>query len=135
MAFLKKAAKLFGWLAVGLIGSIGVIFLVDGSIAAFQETLIPGGAAQVQVFAWDDGRVYVTGTWTYEDAAAPLQTSRITCRLQSKECEEVRAEIRFGNILNVDTDTFEIQKWDRETIIFKNDSRCFKEIYTITRVP
>lgn len=133
MALVQKVSRVIGWLAFGIFGTVGVGAAVVAWSAISVRVDLPPEVTRVSTWSWDDGFVYASGTFTFEDNAVPLQTSKITCIARTQECRELRAEIRFGDLLNVDEDTYTIKKWDRETLIFSTESACFRETYTIIR--
>lgn len=76
---------------------------------------------------WDSGFVSAQGTWTIanEKQAWPEQTSKIECVKDSRTCREAAASISRGlgggesPRLSVNTETYEIERWDQHEIVTK----------------
>jgi len=89
-------------------------------------------------------RGYVTaeGTWVIDDIAGdrkgsllfPQQTSKIVCKLSSRNCLESRAVISHTSgspYLLADLIEYDIRSWDANTIVFFNEGICREEVYTL----
>lgn len=91
--------------------------------------------SQVNVISSSTDLVTATGTWvrtdlTNDSIANPIQTSKIECyRLQNK-CVESTAYVS-DTLLGTDLQTFDIQKWTADVIIFTDEDLCGTTIYTI----
>lgn len=83
--------------------------------------------------------VLATGTWTREGAGKnakldfPLQTSRIICYRKRGLCLEARAEILAGKLLTAELVEHEITSWNDAAIVYRDESPCAFEVYTIDR--
>ena len=78
------------------------------------------------------------GTWVMENDkhAYPLNTSKIVCRLETKECTDSSARISTGGVaplLSVIGDVHEITGWDKDTLIYQTSAQCVDYIYTVSR--
>ena len=86
---------------------------------------------------WDRGNVFIQGTWTMsnEEMAWPVQTSRISCFRNRGECVESQAELIAGlTALDVNTNFFEIERWDKYEIVTKpSDSLCVRSVIRFNR--
>ena len=121
-----------------LLMAVAVVILFFANL--YADTQVPvtlGYRAMVTEVSNDV--VLATGTWTREGDSAsskmefPLQTSRIICYRKRGLCLESRAEISSGNLLTAELTEHEIISWDDSTIVYRDDSPCAFEIYTIDR--
>ena len=94
---------------------------------------------EVRVSDVGDDIVYVQGTWVREGSrgqgskmASPLQKSNIRCQRSEKRCYEARALVGDG-VLDTELWEYEIESWSSTTIMFRNDSLCAEEVFTIDR--
>ena len=119
-----------------MVTAVGGLFVAN----LYVDTQVPvtlGYRAMVTEVSNDV--VLATGTWTREGAAAkskmdfPLQTSRIICYRKRGLCLESRAEISSGNLLTAELAEHEIISWSDSTIVYRDDSPCAFEVYTIDR--
>ena len=69
------------------------------------------------------GYFKASGTWIFEDGkekmAFPLQTTEIKCYRNLGICVEVEAYIGYGDMLMVDSELYEIERWDAYEIMTK----------------
>ncbi len=90
----------------------------------------------VHVEDWDEGWVSAQGTWVSlnQEIGIPLQTSKITCIRDQRQCIESRAEM-YGSLLNVETEFYDIERWDKYEIVTKpSDAICVRSVVRINRV-
>lgn len=84
-----------------------------------------------------NSRVEAFGTWVIDNgkAAFPFQTTRIVCYRDLGICFVATAQIAIGNILYLDTDLYEVGRWDAHEIETKpRDGICSRFIIRINRV-
>ena len=62
--------------------------------------------------------------------AFPLQTSRIVCNRVERRCSESRASVG-GHLLMADLIEYEVERWDSAVVVFKAESECAVERFTI----
>ena len=119
-----------------IVTTLAILFVSN----LYVDTQVPvtlGYRAMVTEVANDV--VLATGTWTREGATEkskldfPLQTSRIICYRKRGLCLEARAEVSSGNLLTAELVEHEITSWSDTTIVYRDDSPCAFEIYTIDR--
>lgn len=83
-----------------------------------------------------DDYVQASGTWTRSGTTpgstmgAPLQTSEIVCNRIERRCSESRASVD-GHLLIADLIEHEVERWDSAVIVFKAESECAVERFTI----
>ena len=125
-----------GVAVIAIVTTLAILFVSN----LYVDTQVPvtlGYRAMVTEVANDV--VLATGTWTREGALEkskidfPLQTSRIICYRKRGLCLESRAEISFGNLLTAELVEHEITAWNDTTIVYRDDSPCAFEVYTIDR--
>ena len=129
------------WVGAGVISIVIVVTLATLLLSnLYMDTQVPvtlGYRAMVTEVGSDI--VLATGTWTREGATETsklgslLQTSRIICYRQRGLCLEARAEVSSGNLLTAELVEHEITSWNETTIVYRDDSPCAFEIYTIDR--
>lgn len=84
--------------------------------------------------------VTVSGTLisTSEDGIGnPINTNEFTCDRSTSRCELVQAELSDSNFLSTYSETFNIQSWDDNFIVFStvaDNVRCVIWTYRIDRV-
>lgn len=112
--------------------AFGVIALLN----LYVDSKVPvSPPSQVDVISGGTDLVTVAGTWvrtdlTNDSIANPIQTSKIECyRLQSK-CIESTAYVS-NTLLGTDLQTFDIEKWTTDVIVFADESLCATTVYTI----
>ncbi|MBR1267032.1 hypothetical protein JQ629_05855 [Bradyrhizobium sp. AUGA SZCCT0222] len=134
MGFLKAIGWGILFLIIALAGTLAIVIGANSLIAA-HNPVMPRSGVSVYTDSWDRGYVVASGTWTMENArqAFPIQTSKIRCMRDEKTCTVAQAEIAFGNILNLETYSYDIAKWDNTTILFRTDTECVEYVYTIDR--
>ncbi len=125
----RKAFGVFGWLAFWPIGS----FLIASAVAA----LMPASPVRPGIYgfageAWTNGYVYAAGSIDLDGDALPTNHVEISCRRDSGECIEARAELREGE-LSVFTDHREIILWDENVVVSRSTSPCADVTMTIDR--
>lgn len=66
-----------------------------------------------------------------------LNTVHIECRKSTRECIQSYGGLFIGSgdrpYLRVKTDTYPIERWDKDILIYKDISNCYESIFTITR--
>ena len=85
---------------------------------------------------WDEGFIQASGTWVSlnQKIGIPLQTSQITCIRSQRQCVESRAELH-SDLLNVSTEFFDIERWDKSEIVTKpSDAVCVRSVTRISRL-
>ncbi len=122
-----------------LLISVVAIYVAAKSIKTENHIFLP-------YFSYSDldeyGYQYVTIKGTListseESIASPLNSNEFTCDNSTRECRLVQAELFAGNLLTVYTESFMIESWDDNFIIFKTDpsgSQCVTWTYRIDRV-
>lgn len=137
--FWKKGFAYFCY----LISFLTILFSVIAAMIAYQKFSVPVGLSYSTSMYVDSAHGYATaeGTWiSHSDAGKneminPLQTSRIVCQIQYKECIEARAVVlmlhRGSPYLKAEEFRYEITSWNKDSIVFKDSSGfCFDKVYT-----
>jgi Putative peptidoglycan binding domain len=94
----------------------------DLNAANYRPVSLP--SLDVFIDFWDNGYFSAKGTWVLsnEGMAWPEQTSKIDCYRASKMCVEATSIVR-GDVtdrrLSIDTDSYEIERWDEHEIVTK----------------
>ncbi|MEH2498969.1 hypothetical protein V1294_005448 [Bradyrhizobium sp. AZCC 1678] len=134
MRFFKAIGLGVLFLFIGLAGTLAIIIAANLLITAQNPIMLRSGIS-VYTDSWDRGYVMASGTWTMENArqAFPIQTSKIRCIREEKSCTAAQAEISFGNMLHLETYSYDITKWDSTTILFRTDTDCVEYVYTVDR--
>ena len=95
---------------------------------------------------WDQ-YVSAKGTWVFvnEKSGLPLQTTEISCYREWGRCFEATAVVGDNNLLSIDTNIHEVERWDAHEIVLKPDDKaCVRytmrisqsqEIVTSLRMP
>jgi len=85
-----------------------------------------------------DSYIEATGTWVFEDGtpqAMPLQRSDIKCFREKGICFIATARIGIGGALQIDTDIYEIERWDNRELVTKPlDFACVRYVLRINRI-
>jgi hypothetical protein len=85
-------------------------------------------------YATAEGTWIIKGDANKEQMINPLQTSRIVCRIQAKECIEARAEVmqvaNSSSYLLAKDFRYEITSWTKDSIVFKDSGICFDKFFT-----
>jgi hypothetical protein len=130
---LKKIFVVFCALASGAV----ILFGFTAALNLYVDTEVPVSLGlRAMVIKTGEDMVTAAGTWTRsgltEGSAMgyPLQTSRIMCNRQERRCSEARASVS-GNTLMSDLVEYEVESWSTTTIVFKTDSLCTTEVFTI----
>ena len=94
----------------------------DSELLDYQPVTLPG--FHVFVDSWSQGYVSAKGTWvlTNEKTGLPEQTSDIHCVRDRRACTEATAIVSgkgSERSLTVDTDFYEIERWDEYEIVTK----------------
>ncbi len=89
----------------------------------------------------DDGYVSTEGTWVLEgeQIAWPIQTTKITCRRDTRECVEITARLTVPGVdedgdsymLHVDSRSWSVLSWDSNQIIARDPGRCRTAVLTV----
>jgi hypothetical protein len=133
---LSKPKK--GFVIFCVLASVGVALLaVIHVLNLYVDTQVPvAPGSRAMVVKTGDDLVTAQGTWTRsgltEDStlAYPLQTSHIECNRPEHRCTEARATVS-QNLLVSELVEYEVESWSATTIVFKNDSFCTTEVFTI----
>jgi len=89
---------------------------------------------------WAAGYVSASGTWVIagEEQSFPQQTSKFDCDRRNGTCTEVTAILTSdggGGRLSIDTDTYEIERWDEQEIVTKPlQFGCTRYVKRISRL-
>ena len=84
--------------------------------------------------------IYVQGTLVsdgQEGIANELNTNEFTCDGSKKTCELVQGELFDGTLLSLYNETFPIESWDANFVVFKtspDSTQCVRWTYRIDRV-
>lgn len=94
----------------------------DTNLLDYQPTTLPG--LHVFLDFWESGYVSGKGTWVLTNAKSglPEQTTYIECQRDQHICIESTAILSRGTInkhLQVNTDRYEIERWDAYEIVTK----------------
>lgn len=121
-------------------GAAAVAALLFGSMVVmnlYVDSVVPVSLGlKAIVTKIGDDYVQASGTWTRSGAGPgsaigdPLQTSKIVCNRVERRCVESRASVG-GNLLMADLIEYEIERWDSGVIVFKSESECAVERFTI----
>lgn len=119
-------------------------FLSDGTIRKLRSDsdLLDNPPIRLPDFLlstalWDSGYVSATGTWEIsgEKQAWPIQTSSIECIRSIENCREATAILDSGVILRLETEHYQIERWDQNEIVTKPlQYECVRYIIRINRV-
>lgn len=96
--------------------------------------------SDLQSMGFSDGYITISGTLVGEgggSVGSPLNTNKITCNKDEGVCRLAQAEIFDGSLLDIYTETFDIDSWDKNFIVFKSQegaSSCVIWTYRIDRV-
>lgn len=124
-----------------VIGWLCLMAVYVSLYGAFEREAVPVSVSPFKDFyapQWEQGYVFMAGSLA-NDTANPddqllLQTSKITCRKDQKECSIATASI-FNRQVMIDEDRYDITEWTDRFISFENDAPiCYTEYYTINRV-
>ena len=133
MSWPKKAFVSFCVLA----SFITVLFGLTVILNLYADTQVPVALGSLtEVIKTGDDLVYAEGTWTRSGSTEgssmgyPLQTSKINCNKNERRCTEARALVS-GNALMSDLLEYDIENWTSAAIVFRNDSLCATEVFTI----
>ena len=129
----KKGFVIFCVLASGAVVLFGLLYVLN----LYVDTKVPVALGlKASVIQTGEDLVTAEGTWTRsgltEDSAMgyPLQTSHIECIRSKRRCLEARASVG-GIILTSELVEYEVESWSATTIVFKNESLCISEVFTI----
>lgn len=129
----KKVFTMFCGLAI----ITSILFACIDVMNLYVDTKVPVGLpTTAMILKTDIDRVRAEGTWTRTGAsedsslAYPLQTSVIDCNRTEGRCIESRA-IVAGNILTTEGVVYDIESWTENAIVFRNDSYCTEEVFTL----
>lgn len=118
-------------------GLAGTVVIIWASILVLQSYVPVNLPSSGNVFTnnWDQGFVWAEGTWVIDNEkhAFPVNVSKITCLQRDSVCRSADAKLGSGNIMYVDSDVYQITRWDSATITFKTSAICTDYVYTIVR--
>jgi len=130
--------KLIGWVLLvitfGLVGSLAIIAIANAFIDDQTKVKLPIGPT-VYTDAWERGYVSAEGTLTIDNdrQAFPIQVTKIRCYRDEKSCTVARAEVGFGDTLNVELSSHPVSLWNDTALLFHDDAQCVQYVYTIDR--
>lgn len=125
-------------LILAIISGFLIYFLINASQVKNSINLPPYSYTDLEY-----GLDYITvaGTLTSDGdtgIASELNTNEFTCDRARGTCELVQAELFDDNFLNVYAETFNIESWDSNFIVFKTQSinalSCVAWTYRIDRI-
>lgn len=122
-----------------LIVSVGAVWAVVKSSKIENHVFLPGYSYQ-DLAQYGYEYVSVAGTLISTSGggiASPLNTNEFTCDNSIKKCELVQAELFDGVSLNMYSESFPIESWDKNFIVFKtspDSGQCVTWTYRIDRV-
>lgn len=138
------------WGSVGIAKKVFIVFCVLCLVitALFITVDLLNGTAdsRVPVGLAFDGEVTntpdfvsATGTWvrtdlTDDSIANPIQTSEINCNRDSGQCIQSTAYVMGDgstHTLGTELDTFQIDKWSSDAVVFSDVRSCATTVYTI----
>lgn len=137
----KKGFAYFCYLFTGLTIFVSII----ASMITYVKLKVPVNLSySTTMYVGKDifsGYATAEGTWISkgdkdnEGISNSLQTSRIVCRLQNKECIEARAEVQMlpnsSPYLLAKDFRYDITSWTKDSIVFKDSSGiCFEKVFT-----
>ena len=137
----KKGFAYFCYLFTGLT----IFIFVIAAMVTYQKLQVPVSLSyNTKMYVGKDysaGYATAEGTWIIKGDANkekminPLQTSRIVCRIQAKECIEARAEVMHiaansSSYLLAKDFRYDVTSWTKDSIVFKDSGLCFDKFYT-----
>ena len=136
----KKGFAYFCYVFTGLT----IFIFVLAAMVTYQKLQVPVSLSyNTKMYVGKDysaGYATAEGTWIIKGGANkeqminPLQTSRIVCRIQAKECIEARAEVmqvaNSSSYLLAKDFRYEITSWTKDSIVFKDSGICFDKFFT-----
>jgi len=136
----KKGFAYFCYVFTGLT----IFIFVLAALVTYQKLQVPVSLSyNTKMYVGKDysaGYATAEGTWIIkgdankEQMINPLQTSRIVCRIQAKECIEARAEVmqvaNSSSYLLAKDFRYEITSWTKDSIVFKDSGICFDKFFT-----
>jgi hypothetical protein len=132
-----KISKVLAWICF-LFGALTLL----AHWSDLQKTLkVPVSIGSNHIFTdhWDNGYFSAEGTWVAkgETQNDELNSVKILCSTYRKTCSMAVASVNdygFGRpYLSSSLELFDIDKWDKEVIIFKDISRCAETTYSANR--
>lgn len=129
---LKKLFALFCGLCVAIV----IVFAITSILLLDTNNKIPA-SLPIGVNIYDSGDfVSATGTWVRSDLtddtiANPIQTSEIDCYRAQGQCIQSTAYVGDGGLLGTEMDTFSVQKWTPDIVVYADVRSCAATVYTI----
>lgn len=142
---MKKILLTFIWLTF-LTASIAMLIQVDRWYV-YSKVPVSLPSASYYLDFWNDGFIYVDGTISQKNNDSKydefsknyddLNSIKIECNYSKKQCIHSTAVISnikgYKPLLHVYTDEFNIVKWDKNTLIYEENSSCYKKVFTLFR--
>lgn len=136
---LRKILSSIGLVALWVSGPI-LMFGAVTQIVRQSPPVVLAGDQGVSDHSWDDfGYVYARGTWVMEneEIGSPFNDASISCYRGIMKCMASTAEIvktsDGQNLLVNSLDSFDIDRWSADTIVYSNANGCTRYTVTISR--
>lgn len=122
-----------------LITSVASVYVTIKSTKIENHVFLP---AFSYIDLSDYGYEHVTVSGTLASTAgdqiiSPLNTNEFACDNSTGECRLAQAEIFNGSLLSTSTESFPIDSWDKNFIVFKTSpesGQCVEWTYRIDRI-
>ncbi len=113
---------------LAIILASGLLLFVSGILISnwLIKSRVPVGLMSgLQVHGSED-YASASGTMTIEGESdfMPLQTTKIECSAERKECVVARAMIFPGNFLNVELSTNSVTEWGKNYLVLQEETDC-----------
>jgi hypothetical protein len=133
MPFAKRSKT---FVVIGtLLGALTLWFALMFIAATIAQFRVPVNLPPLYISSgFTETHATVKGTWVTEGQrqAFPLQTTQIYCERELKRCTTATAQVMLGEQMYAHLDMFEILSWDKNLIVFLDNSpRCVSYTYTI----
>ena len=117
---------------------VGMVFLYAAVVTHALIVVaieVPVSLAPYRFDRLGDDYFTAEGTWIIEGSAQafPLQTTKISCLRDRRECLHVRAQISQGSgaHLHVYYDRLDVQEWTTQGITYTTEAMCVSYVYSV----
>lgn len=120
----------------GLCVVVAIVFAVTSILLLDVSRKVPASLPSGVTVFDSGGFVSATGTWVRTDLtddtiANPIQTSEIDCYRSQGQCIQSTAYVSDGGLLGTEMDTFTVQKWTPDVVVYADVRACATTVYTI----
>jgi hypothetical protein len=119
-----RTSRTWRWFIIWIIGIALINYAFEAGLPQLRSDVKPY-LMTTNFNSWDDGWVQVEGTWeaSGDPLAARINYSKITCRADVMECQDISAEV-MHDMLAVDVQTRRIVNWTNQTITTEDVKTC-----------